>query len=348
MLEVRTIEKSYEGKPLLRGVSFSLGTGETICLLGASGSGKSTLLRIIAGLEEAEGGDVLWDGISVCDVPVHERNFGLMFQDYALFPHRSVAENVAFGLRMQALPQSEIDHRVQAALEQVNMTGFARRSVTDLSGGEQQRVALARAIAPRPRLLMLDEPLGALDRTLREQLTGELRQLLHQTGIPTIYVTHDQEEAFALADRLVLLSDGNVVQTGTPVEVYRQPKNSWVARFLGMGNLLSGQVISTQPLCVQTDLGVFEGVASPDQKYSPGAAAELLLRPGGASDQMEQNGKNHLGGIVKDVLFAGENYRVTLDCGEGHIFNFTLEKSPRPGEVMQLYLAPESVICLEA
>jgi spermidine/putrescine transport system ATP-binding protein len=348
MLEVRAIEKSYEGKPLLRGVSFSLEMGDTICLLGASGSGKSTLLRIIAGLEEAEGGDVLWDGKSILDVPVHQRNFGLMFQDYALFPHRSVAENVAFGLRMQELPQDEIDRRVQSALEQVNMAGFARRNVTDLSGGEQQRVALARAIAPRPRLLMLDEPLGALDRTLREQLTGELRQLLHQTGIPTIYVTHDQEEAFALADRLVLLSDGNVVQTGAPVEVYRQPKNAWVARFLGMGNLLAGKVVSTQPLRVLTDLGVFESAPYAGQSYSIGAAVELLLRPGGACDQREQNEKNQLTGAVKDVLFAGENYRVTLDCGQGYIFIFALESPPRRGEVMQLNLAPESVICLEA
>jgi ABC-type Fe3+/spermidine/putrescine transport system ATPase subunit len=348
MLEVRAIEKSYEGKPLLRGVSFSLEMGDTICLLGASGSGKSTLLRIIAGLEEAEGGDVLWDGKSILDVPVHRRNFGLMFQDYALFPHRSVAQNVAFGLRMHELPQDEIDQRVQSALEQVNMAGFARRNVTDLSGGEQQRVALARAIAPRPRLLMLDEPLGALDRTLREQLTSELRQLLHHTGIPTIYVTHDQEEAFALADRLVLLSEGNVVQTGSPVEVYRQPKNAWVARFLGMGNLLAGKVVSTQPLHVHTELGVFESAPYAELSYSIGAAVELLLRPGGACGQREQNEKNQLTGTVKDVLFAGENYRVTLDCGKGYNFNFTLDSSPRPGEVMQLNLAPESVICLEA
>jgi len=348
MLEVRAIEKSYEGKPLLRGVSFSLEMGDTVCLLGASGSGKSTLLRIIAGLEEAEGGDVLWDGKSILDVPVHRRNFGLMFQDYALFPHRSVAQNVAFGLRMQELPQDEIDRRVQSALEQVNMAGFARRSVTDLSGGEQQRVALARAIAPRPRLLMLDEPLGALDRTLREQLTGELRQLLHHTGIPTIYVTHDQEEAFALADRLVLLSEGNVVQTGAPVEVYRQPKNAWVARFLGMGNLLAGKVVSNQPLRVQTELGVFESAPNAGQGYAVGAAVELLLRPGGVCNQLEQNEKNRLTGTVKDVLFAGENNRVTLDCGMGHVFSFTLDSSPQPGEVMQLNLAPESVICLEA
>lgn len=348
MLEVRAIEKSYEGKPLLRGVSFSLEMGDTICLLGASGSGKSTLLRIIAGLEEAEGGDVLWDGKSILDVPVHRRNFGLMFQDYALFPHRSVAENVAFGLRMQELPQDEIYSRVQSALEQVNMISFARRSVTDLSGGEQQRVALARAIAPRPRLLMLDEPLGALDRTLREQLTGELRQLLHHTGIPTIYVTHDQEEAFALADRLVLLSEGNVVQTGAPVEVYRGPKNAWVARFLGMGNLLPGKVISIQPLRVQTELGVFESAPNAGQGYAIGAVVELLLRPGGACNQCEQIEKNQLTGTVKDVLFAGEKYRVTLDCGMGYVFSFTLDSSPRPGEVMQLNLAPESVICLEA
>ena len=171
MLEIRDIWKSYEGQPLLNGVSFSLEAGETVCLLGRSGSGKSTLLRIIAGLETAERGQVLWQGQDLSAVPVHLRQFGLMFQDYALFPHRDVAENVGFGLRMQGLSKAEISLRVAEALEQVNLAAFAKRRVTDLSGGEQQRVALARALAPRPRLLMLDEPLGALDRALREQLS---------------------------------------------------------------------------------------------------------------------------------------------------------------------------------
>ena len=205
MLTVQNIHKHYEGQLLLRGVSFELGKDETICLLGPSGSGKSTLLRIIAGLEHAESGQVLWKGQDLAQVPPHQRHFGLMFQDYALFPHRTVAENIAFGLRMQNRSQEEIKQRVQEALNTITMSAFADRKVTELSGGEQQRVALARALAPQPRMLMLDEPLGALDRTLREQLSLELRRILRETQMPAIYVTHDQEEAFAIADRLLLL-----------------------------------------------------------------------------------------------------------------------------------------------
>jgi ABC-type Fe3+/spermidine/putrescine transport system ATPase subunit len=210
MLDVQELYKTYEGQPLLKGVTFRVEPGETVCLLGPSGSGKSTLLRLISGLEQPEAGHILWNGVDQAGVPVHRRQFGLMFQEYALFPHRSVAENVAFGLRMQRLPASQIREQVQQALDQMNLGQFGERRVTDLSGGEQQRVALARALAPRPRLLMLDEPLGALDRTLREQLLEELRVLLHRTGIPAIYVTHDQQEAYALADRMLLLHSGKV------------------------------------------------------------------------------------------------------------------------------------------
>ena len=240
MLEIKNIKKTYDNQLLLKGVSFKVEQGETVCLLGPSGSGKSTLLNIISGLQKPEEGQVLWNGRDLCEVPVHKRQFGLMFQDYALFPHRNVVENVAFGLRMKGLTKKEIDENVHDALRQVNMENFAHRRVTDLSGGEQQRVALARALAPRPRLLMLDEPLGALDRALREQLTGELRNLLHHTGIPAIYVTHDQEEAFTIADRLILLSEGCVAQVGSPDEIYNNPDSRWVATFLGMKNFLEG------------------------------------------------------------------------------------------------------------
>ena len=280
MLEVRDIHKTYEGQPLLRGVSLKVDEGETVCLLGRSGSGKSTLLRIITGLEQPESGDVLWDGASLRGVPVHERNFGLMFQDFALFPHRSVFDNVAFGLRMKHASRAEVEERVMEVLRQVDMQDFARRRVTDLSGGEQQRVALARALAPRPRLLLLDEPLGALDKTLREQLVEELRHLLHVSGTPAVYVTHDQEEAFAVADRLVLLNQGRVEQRGTPAEIYNSPDTPWVARFLGLTNLVPGEVVSSQPLQVRTDLGLFHRPAA-GRRAGPGSKVTLLFSPPG-------------------------------------------------------------------
>lgn len=320
-LSVRQIHKMYEGKPLLRGVSFDVAAGETICLLGPSGSGKSTLLRIITGLEEADSGQVLWDRLDLAQVPVHQRHFGLMFQDYALFPHRSVAQNVAFGLRMQKLPADEINQRVAAALERVNLAGFANRRVTDLSGGEQQRVALARALAPQPRLLMLDEPLGALDRALREQLGQFLRDLLHESQIPAIYVTHDQEEAFAIADRLVLLNEGRVEQDGAPDQVYNHPASAWAARFLGLNNILTGRITSRDPLRVQTQVGSF----TPQNNGDPGfenASVSLLLRQAAARGVTDGPGENTLAGVVEDITFRGEYYRLALRAAGGPLFQF--------------------------
>ncbi len=234
MLTLTNLHKSYDGKPLLKGISLTVHAGETLSLLGPSGSGKSTLLRIISGLEVADAGDVLWDGQSLADVPSHLRNFGLIFQDYALFPHLNVFQNVAFGLKMQKMPKDEIQTRVTESLKQVHLTGFESRRVTELSGGEQQRVALARALAPRPRLLMFDEPLGALDRRLKEYLLVEIKEILQTSGVPAIYVTHDQAEAFALAQRVVLLNDGEIVQSGSPTEIVAHPASAWVAEFLGV------------------------------------------------------------------------------------------------------------------
>jgi len=208
LLEIRKITKSYQEQTLLDGISFVVENDETVCLLGPSGGGKSTILRIIAGLETAEKGQVVWQGKDISDIPPYARHFGLMFQDYALFPHLTVYENVAFGLRMQKQAKEIIDASVIEALRLVTMENFIHRRVTELSGGEQQRVALARALAPKPQLLMLDEPLGALDRTLREKLGEELRGLLRKMKIPAIYVTHDQQEAFSIADRILVLSEG--------------------------------------------------------------------------------------------------------------------------------------------
>jgi ABC-type Fe3+/spermidine/putrescine transport system ATPase subunit len=332
MLEVRDIWKNYEGQPLLCGVSFGVDPGETVCLLGASGSGKSTLLRIIAGLESADQGQVFWQGREFARVPVHQRGFGLMFQDYALFPHKNVAENVAFGLRMQHVSRTEMNLRVQKALEQVNLASFSRRRVTDLSGGEQQRVALARALAPRPRLLMLDEPLGALDRAVKEVMEEEIRLLLHATGIPAIYVTHDQEEAFAIADRLVLLNHGQVEQSGAPADVYSHPKSAWVARFLGLSNLLSGKVIGLSPLRAQTALGIFQGVWAAPGQPQPGEDVVLLLRAAKIFPGVNTARTSQLRGIVGDSVFHGSGYRVTVNCANSQKFSFVLPNSFAEGE----------------
>jgi len=305
MLEVHQIYKTYAGVPLLNDISFHVDTGETVCLLGASGSGKSTLLRIIAGLEDADSGFVSFNGVDLTSTPAHLRDFGLVFQDYALFPHLNVSENVAFGLKMRRLPQEEIVKRVANSLEMVNLNGFGLRRVTDLSGGEQQRVALARALATRPRLLMFDEPLGALDRTLREDLLNELRSILHQTRIPAIYVTHDQEEAFTIADRVLILHDGKIVRAGTPADVWANPESAFVAGFLGLGNILEGEVISEKGE-VKSSFGVF--TVDCDHKYSKGEKVHLLARPLPAESE-----PNVIRGTVTDVIFQQDRFKVTLD-----------------------------------
>jgi len=311
MLEVHHIFKTYEGKPLLKDISFKVETGETICLLGASGSGKSTLLRIIAGLEDADSGFVSFDGVVLTATPPHLRDFGLVFQDYALFPHLDVNENVAFGLKMRRLPQDEIIQMVTKSLEMVNLGGFESRQVTDLSGGEQQRVALARALATRPRLLMFDEPLGALDRTLREDLLNELRSILHQTNIPAIYVTHDQEEAFTIADRVLILHEGEIVRAGTPADVWANPESAFVAMFLGLGNVIEGKVIEkigNREWKVESRFGVF--AIHCEHKHAKGDNVQLLVRP-----LLDENKPNIIQGIVTDVIFQRDRFKVTLDNG---------------------------------
>lgn len=313
MLELDNIHKTYEGQPLLQGISFTVEQGETVCLLGSSGSGKSTLLRIIAGLENADQGKVSWNGKDIAGTPVHQRRFGLMFQDYALFPHKSVRENVAFGLEMQRIPLKQIESRVDSALAQVNLTGFESRRVTDLSGGEQQRVALARALAPEPHLVMFDEPLGALDRSLREHLISELRGILHRTRVPSIYVTHDQEEAFTIADRVLLLHAGRIVQSGPPNEVYSHPADGWVAEFLGLGNLLPGRVNHLGAVQrIHTEAGDFNLACSHD--HHDGDQVQVLIRPAGASLAGETGGES-VSGVVSDVLFHQSGFKTTLENG---------------------------------
>lgn len=227
MLQVQDLHVVIEDNNILSDVDIGVSDGEIVGILGPSGSGKSTLLRAIAGIIEPTSGTVYWDGENMAHVPTHKRRFGLMFQGYALFPHLRVGENVAFGLA-----QGE-DHQVEEALAWVGMSGFSERTVDDLSGGEKQRVALARTLAPRPRLVMLDEPLGALDRNLRSRLVTETRELLKEREATAIVVTHDAEEANAICDRLALIRDGRIVQTGTLDELVAAPTDPWVADFLG-------------------------------------------------------------------------------------------------------------------
>ena len=242
-IEIINLTKRYGDAVALAGVDLRLDRGTTTAVLGPSGSGKSTLLRLVAGLDDSDAGTILADGRSLSGVPPAGRGFGLMFQDLALFPHLNVRDNIAFGLRMQRWAPERIRTRVEELATMVRIAALLDRKTDALSGGEQQRVALARSMAPEPGLLMLDEPLGALDRTLREMLVYEIRRVLRETGMTALYVTHDQDEAFALADRVAILNAGQVAQQGTPSEVFFWPASAFVARFLGHRNLIPAVIV---------------------------------------------------------------------------------------------------------
>ncbi|AUA10927.1 ATP-binding cassette domain-containing protein [Streptomyces sp. SID8382] len=242
LLRLDEVTVRFGRRDALDAVELAVAEHETVCVLGPSGSGKSTMLRVVAGLQRADTGRVWLAGRDQSGVPTHRRGVGLMFQDHQLFPQRDVGGNVAFGLRMRKVGRAEADRRVAELLELVGLPGAQRRPVDSLSGGEQQRVALARALAPRPKLLMLDEPLGKLDRGLRERLVVELRELFEQLGTTVLAVTHDQGEAFALADRVVVMENGRIAQTGTPLEVWQRPATEFVARFLGFDNVVEAIV----------------------------------------------------------------------------------------------------------
>ncbi|MBN1977097.1 MAG: ABC transporter ATP-binding protein [Anaerolineae bacterium] len=342
LLKLCKITKSYPDGWQLADVSFCVEHGEIVCLLGPSGCGKTTLLRVIAGLEAPDGGQMLVDGENVTRTPPHLRGFGLMFQEYALFPHKDVFGNVAFGLRMHGLDHKVVAARVSEALALVGLAGFERRDVSQLSGGERQRVALARSLAPHPRLLMLDEPLGALDRNLRERLLDELPQILHQAGATAITVTHDQEEAFAIAGRVVLMHGGRVVQTGTPREVYRRPASAWVAQFLGLTNLLDARVVENG---IETEIGK---LTIPSLK-SQIANRKLLIRPEAA--QLGDAGPNVVHGVVTERSFRGERYRLGIRHASGVELAFNIPANvdlPDCGEPITLSLDPQALTILPA
>jgi ABC-type Fe3+/spermidine/putrescine transport system ATPase subunit len=344
-LSVVDVHKSFGAIRALSGVSLEVDEGRIVALLGPSGCGKSTLLSIVAGLEPPDSGEVRWDGQTLQGIPPHRRGFGLMFQDFALFPHMNVQENIAFGLRWESRSGTEIAARVAGTLRLVDLPGFETREVDTLSGGEQQRVALARALAPRPRLLMLDEPLGSLDRTLRERLLDDLPRILRaemaSPGSPsriqtTLYVTHDQEEAFALADRVALMDAGAVVQTGTPQNLYARPASAFVARFLGLTNLLEGTAVSDGPE-VETPIGklpVRASVAGP---------VSVLIRPDLA--QLGEGGATTLGAVVAQKTFRGGLTQLDVVVN-GVSLRFVFPSQtvlPAPGESLRLALPPEAI-----
>ena len=329
MLTVEDMVVRFGSVTALDGLDLRVETGEIVCLLGPSGCGKSTLLRVVAGLEKPDAGVVAWDGHDLAAVPVHRRGFGLMFQDYALFPHRSVAANVAFGLRMQHMPRPQIEARVAECLDLVGLTGLGERGVGQLSGGQQQRVALARAIAPSPRLLMFDEPLGSLDRSLRERLVLELSQVLDRLGITALYVTHDQEEAFALADQVVLMNLGKVSQVGSPHDLWAAPRTEFAARFLGFNNI------------VRYEAAVRRGWPVP-----AGREGGLVVY---RQDGFHPDPAGPFRGTVLSRTYRGDHFLVRLDAGDGVVVEVEVRWEPVPdaGDDLVMGIETDSILAVE-
>jgi thiamine transport system ATP-binding protein len=336
MLEIRDLTVRYGDRVALDAVDLCVGDHELVCLLGPSGSGKSTLLRAVAGLEVPASGHIGWDGVDLAGVPVHRRRFGLMFQDHALFPHRDVLGNVEFGLRIAGMSAAARDERAKAALDRVGLAGFDTRRVRELSGGEQQRVALARALAPEPRLLMLDEPLGSLDRELRERLVAELRAVLRAVGMTTLFVTHDQDEAFAIADRVVLLRDGRIEQSGTPEDVWRHPATEFAARFLGCSNVLDGQIDEDglelpwgrMPAPAGVPAGPVRVAVRPEGLRLGRAPREV--KPPHAPSAAIRHASDPIVGTVRDCTFRRDHFVVVVETAVGAL-EVAAADAPPPG-----------------
>ncbi|WP_406863404.1 ABC transporter ATP-binding protein [Streptomyces sp. HUAS MG47] len=338
MLRLDGATVRFGARAALDAVDLEVAEHEIVCVLGPSGSGKSTLLRAVAGLQELDGGRVLLGGSDQSGVPVHRRGVGLMFQDHQLFPQRDVAGNVAFGLRMHGVDRAEQAARVGELLDLVGLPGAERRAVAELSGGEQQRVALARALAPRPRLLMLDEPLGQLDRGLRERLVVELRQLFGRLGTTVLAVTHDQGEAFALADRVVVMRDGRIAQTGTPLEVWQRPASEFVARFLGFDNVVGATVTGESAATPWGKVPVPEGSAQ--------GPARLMIRPTGVRVLPSGEG---LPCTVEARTFRGHHAALLLhpmDDAPALEAEVPLRDAPEPGTEVGVDFAADEVVLL--
>lgn len=335
LIELKGISKSYDGEKVIDSMDLYIRDGEFITLLGPSGCGKTTTLRIIGGFETADEGSLYFDGVEVSDVPAYKRPINTVFQKYALFPHLNVYENIAFPLRLKKTSEDEIKKLVTDMLKMVALSGFENKSVSTLSGGQQQRVAIARALISHPKVLLLDEPLGALDLKLRKDMQNELKSIQQAIGITFVYVTHDQEEALSMSDTVVVIADGEIQQIGTPTDIYNEPKNAFVADFIGESNIIDGIMLEDKK--VKFSSHVFDCV---DGGYSPNEAVDVVVRP--EDVDVVSPDKGMLTGRVTSVTFKGVHYEIIVDI-KGFKWMIQSTDYVAPEATIGLFIEPEAI-----
>lgn len=335
ILELKNVNKVFGNVNVINNINLKFKKGEFITFLGPSGCGKTTLLRMIAGFYEADKGDILLNGDKIDNLPPYKRNTPMVFQEYALFPHMNIYENIAFGLKIKKLPKDEIDKKVKEMLKLVALDGFERRQVESLSGGQQQRVAIARALVNEPKVLLLDEPLGALDLKLRKEMQMELKKIQKKLGITFIFVTHDQEEALTMSDKIIVMNKGKIQQMGTPQDIYNEPENSFVARFIGESNIFDG--IMLEDYLVEFCEKKFKCV---DKDFEKNENIEVVIRP--EDVKMVEPEKGMLKGKVTSVLFKGVHYEIEVN-ENGRMWILHNTQSAQVGSELGLDIYPEDI-----
>ncbi len=335
LIQLKGVSKSFDGETVLDNMSLEIHDKEFITLLGPSGCGKTTTLRIIGGFETPDTGDVYFDGKRINDLPPYERQVNTVFQRYALFPHLNVFDNIAFGLRLRKCPDAEIKTKVKEMLAMVNLRGFERRRVSTLSGGQQQRVAIARALVNQPKVLLLDEPLSALDLKLRKDMQNELKNIQHQTGITFIYVTHDQEEALSMSDTVVVMENGHIQQIGSPTDIYNEPINAFVADFIGESNIVDGVMLADKRAKFAGH--VFDCV---DGGFAPNEPVDVVIRPEDVDVVSPEKGM--LKGLVTTVTFRGVHYEIIVDVA-GFKWMIQTTDYVGEGETIGLSIDPDAI-----
>ena len=335
LIELKGISKSYDGEKVINSMNLYIRDGEFITFLGPSGCGKTTTLRIIGGFETADEGQLYFDGVEISEVPAYKRHINTVFQKYALFPHLNVYENIAFPLRLKKKTEEEIKTRVTEMLKMVALSGFENKSVSTLSGGQQQRVAIARALVSHPKVLLLDEPLGALDLKLRKDMQNELKTIQQAVGITFIYVTHDQEEALSMSDTIVVIADGEIQQIGTPTDIYNEPKNAFVADFIGESNIIDGIMLEDKK--VRFSSHTFDCVDGGFDKNEP---VDVVVRPEDVDVVPVENGM--LTGKVTSVTFKGVHYEIIVDI-KGFKWMIQSTDYVAPDATIGLFIEPEAI-----